>query len=338
MNEKRVLPEPAFVQHAPFCLRCAYSLEGLRPPNACPECGLRFDEGQLIFVGVPRDTAKHTPVHRRVVWVALFVLGAGLWLLSGLLIVRYPWVALAWFAAVAGCVVYLATTSQRERSAYERFAVTDSGIARMPIRIRQGEVNIDTVFVPWGDAGSFVIQRVGPFWKRLQVGTQNSKGKIVQPVFDAGFRCADEHAALVRDALERAMRRYRGEAVEGVGLAAAPVPEFLLLGTEFLRSLPTLPRFTARMVFNRAGAIVFPANQQHRDQKAVGISYEDGSVGNAMAAELEPGRIDIRYHQDFQDAEVAGILGRVVRMPDFAVFRDAEVTYGGRVLRVERGS
>jgi hypothetical protein len=60
-----------------------------------------------------------------------------------------------------------------------------------------------------------------------------------------------------------------------------------------------------KLVFNSRGAIFFPVDQQHRDQKAPGISYEDDHAGNALAAILSPGRIEIRRHSDFSDAAIA---------------------------------
>lgn len=209
MSEQRVLPEPSFVQHAPFCLRCGYNLEGLAPPNTCPECGLFFEAGTLIVAGIPRSMTKNSSPIRRLVWVLLLVLSAGFYLSWGFIIFRFKWFALAWAGAIIGLLVWLLSTSQRERRAYERFAFTRDGIARLPYAMKAGETNIDTVFVAWEDADSFVIRRVGPFWKRLIVGKRGAGGEIAETVFDAGFRCSDEHAMTVRDAMERAMVAHR---------------------------------------------------------------------------------------------------------------------------------
>ncbi len=354
MSQARVLPEPSFVQHAPFCLRCGYNLEGLAPPNACPECGLWFEAGTLIVAGIPRHMTKNTSPIRRLVWGAMLVLSGAFYFSWTFVVFRHPWVALAWALTIVGCLVWLLSTSQRERKAYERFAFTRDGIARLPYTMKAGETNIDTVFVAWEDADSFVIQRVGPFWKRLIVGKRGAKGEVVESVFDAGFRCSDEHAMTVRDAMERAMLAQREGPLGGSARSSASptlhspmlhspmlhspplpeplAPEFVVLGTEFLASLGAVPHFSAHMVFNERGAVVFPANQAHSSVKAEGISYEDNYAGDALAAVLSPGRIDVQWHQAYPDARVVAIVSRMLALPEFALLRGCGVTYQGNPL------
>ncbi len=74
----------------------------------------------------------------------------------------------------------------------------------------------------------------------------------------------------------------------------------LIIGADYLTSLLSEGSFSAKMVFNANGAIMFPVSQEHRDQKAPGISYEDGYQGNALAAMLAPGKIEIRGHRIFR--------------------------------------
>ena len=88
------------------------------------------------------------------------------------------------------------------------------------------------------------------------------------------------------------------------------------------------------MVFNEAGAIFFPANLQHRDQKAAQISYEDDYAGNALAAMLAPGRVEIRYHKNFSDERVTQIVRNLMTEPSLAFMRGWQVTYQGRALLV----
>ena len=210
MTNRRVLPEPSFVQHAPFCLCCGYNLEGLPPPpGACPECGVAYINDHLMLVGIPKHMTKNTSPIRRVIWGAFLAMAIGFYFLWGFLVFSYPWVAAAWAAAILGCLVWLLATSQRERAVYERFVITSGGIARLPYKMLEGETNIDTVYAAWGSADSFVIERVGPYWKRLVIGNVDVNNKVVNPVFEAGFRCSDENAMLVRTAMEQAMRKSR---------------------------------------------------------------------------------------------------------------------------------
>lgn len=92
------------------------------------------------------------------------------------------------------------------------------------------------------------------------------------------------------------------------------------------------PYFSAKMVFNERGAIFFPVAQQHQDMKGEGLSYQDNYKGNALAAMLAPGRIEIRFHQTYPDAHVTRIIKSLKQQPELAFMADWEVTYQGRNL------
>ena len=106
----------------------------------------------------------------------------------------------------------------------------------------------------------------------------------------------------------------------------------LLSGVEFLASQVARGPFSAKMVFNANGALFFRADQQHRDQKASGISYEDDYAGNALAAMLSPGKVEIRWHRDFSDQRVAEIIGALLAQPPLSFMKGWQVTYQGRAL------
>lgn len=107
-----------------------------------------------------------------------------------------------------------------------------------------------------------------------------------------------------------------------------------VLGVEHLEQLLLGRVHDAKMVFNERGAIVFPVRQQHRDMKAEGISYEDNYDGNALAAMLRAGAIEIRFHRAFDDRAVARIVGRLLALPEFSCMARATVTYQGRVVTI----
>jgi hypothetical protein len=104
----------------------------------------------------------------------------------------------------------------------------------------------------------------------------------------------------------------------------------LILSLESLT--PNHPGFTAKAVLNQHGIIFLAVKQQHRDRKATGISYEDDYKGNALAAMLSPGRIEIRYHEAFTDADIAQLLATLTAHPDLAFMRGWSATYQGRPI------
>ncbi len=106
----------------------------------------------------------------------------------------------------------------------------------------------------------------------------------------------------------------------------------LILGADYLTSLLAKSSFSAKMVFNANGAIVFSVSQEHRDQKAPGISYEDDYKGNALAAMLAPGKIEVRGHQGFSDSRVADIVSTLLTQPELLCMKEWTVSYQGRIL------
>lgn len=104
----------------------------------------------------------------------------------------------------------------------------------------------------------------------------------------------------------------------------------LILGLESLT--PNHPGFTAKAVLNHYGIIFLPVRAQHRDRKATNISYEDDYKGNALAAMLTPGCIEIRYHNAFTDEAVADLLRTLTAHPDLAFMHGWSATYQGRPI------
>ena len=107
-----------------------------------------------------------------------------------------------------------------------------------------------------------------------------------------------------------------------------------VIGLEFLQSQLTEPGIAAKAVFNAKGAIFFPFSQQHRDQQAPGISYADDYQGNALAAMISQGKIEIRNHRDFSEERVAGIMTALLNLPELAALRTWRVRYRGTELSI----
>jgi hypothetical protein len=92
------------------------------------------------------------------------------------------------------------------------------------------------------------------------------------------------------------------------------------------------PGYFVKCLITDSAAIFFPGTIQHRDVKRDGVSYEDDYQGNALAATIVPGRIDIRFHQDFSDERVRSICRLLLGLPTMKWASLFTVTYQGRTL------
>jgi hypothetical protein len=111
-----------------------------------------------------------------------------------------------------------------------------------------------------------------------------------------------------------------------------PSEDPLLIGVDHAAALVEGRTYSAKLVFNQSGAIFGPVWTQHRDMKATSISYEDDYKGNALAAMLAPGKIEIRFHKAFKDQKVATILRQLLAAPELAAMRSWQVTNQGRPI------
>ncbi len=103
-----------------------------------------------------------------------------------------------------------------------------------------------------------------------------------------------------------------------------------IIGWERIEPLLREAHYEFKVVLNEQGAIFLPVSEQHRDATAEGIAYRDNYQGNAVAAIVRPGLIEIRYHAAFDDARVRQIVGALLAEPQLAVMKGARVTYQGR--------
>ncbi|MDA7673282.1 hypothetical protein OAK43_04885 [Verrucomicrobiales bacterium] len=90
--------------------------------------------------------------------------------------------------------------------------------------------------------------------------------------------------------------------------------------------------YFVKCIVNSTTAIFFPGTIQHRDVKQAGASYEDEYGGNAMAATITRGMIDIRFHESFSDESVTRIFRELLKSPDLNWAIDFTVRYQGRTL------
>jgi hypothetical protein len=64
------------------------------------------------------------------------------------------------------------------------------------------------------------------------------------------------------------------------------------------------------------------SSTEHRDVKQPGLSYEDDSMGNALAAMVKSGLIEFRFHKAFSDDRVRSIAQAIINHPDVAFMSD----------------
>ncbi|MBI4861298.1 MAG: hypothetical protein HY815_13730 [Candidatus Riflebacteria bacterium] len=92
------------------------------------------------------------------------------------------------------------------------------------------------------------------------------------------------------------------------------------------------PGHQFKAVFNERGIVVAPGSSQHNTLRAPGICYEHDHKGNALAAMIYAGRLEIRGHSAFPPERVRGLLVRISRLPGLVALRGLEVLYRGQRL------
>ena len=108
----------------------------------------------------------------------------------------------------------------------------------------------------------------------------------------------------------------------------------VISGADYLKNEISQGDFTAKMVFNEQGALIFSVRTQHSHAKAPGISYEHESAGNAVAAMLLPNKIEVRFHQRFSDERIAHLLMKLLSEPELSEMANWEITYQGRPIHL----
>ena len=88
------------------------------------------------------------------------------------------------------------------------------------------------------------------------------------------------------------------------------------------------------MIFNDSGAAFFSASIQHRTVKLFGLSYDDSPKGNALAAIVTDGRIEIRKHPSISEGRVKAIIQALLNCSDLSALRGFSVTYQGKKMEI----
>ena len=90
--------------------------------------------------------------------------------------------------------------------------------------------------------------------------------------------------------------------------------------------------FLFKLIANETAVAFFPCTTEHRDVKQPGLSYEDDSTGNALAAMVKPGFIEFRFHKSFSDERVRNIAQTIINHPSVNFASGFRVTYQGRAI------
>ncbi len=104
------------------------------------------------------------------------------------------------------------------------------------------------------------------------------------------------------------------------------------LGLESIAQEISTEGFFVKCIVNSSTAIFFPGTIQHRDIKRDGVSYEDDYNGNAMAATITNGQIDIRFHKNYPDDSVEFIFKALLELPDMNWAKGFSIRYQGRAI------
>lgn len=90
------------------------------------------------------------------------------------------------------------------------------------------------------------------------------------------------------------------------------------------------PGYQFKAVFNDRGIVIASGAVQHntvRVNAGVRIFYEHDHQGNALAAMIYAGKIEVRGDADFSPERVRLILAQLAKLPGMAPLREFAVTY-----------
>ena len=105
-----------------------------------------------------------------------------------------------------------------------------------------------------------------------------------------------------------------------------------IVGLESIAQEIEVAGYFVKAIVNSTAACFFPGTIQHRDVKRESLSYEDDYRGNALAATVTPGIIDVRFHSEFPDEMVSTIFESLLNQPEMVWAKSFLVRYQGREL------
>lgn len=92
------------------------------------------------------------------------------------------------------------------------------------------------------------------------------------------------------------------------------------------------PGYRFKAVFNARGVVLGPMAVQHTELRGTGVAFKGDATGDAAAAVIYGGRIEIRAHPALPPEAARGALERLATLPALAPLVGFELIYAGRKL------
>lgn len=106
-----------------------------------------------------------------------------------------------------------------------------------------------------------------------------------------------------------------------------------VISADFLQEELERPGYFLKAILNEHGVAFFSRKTEHRTVKFDGMSYEDDYKGNALAAIITDGRIEMRNHRDYSSGRVGLIMSSLRERPELQCIRNFSVQYRGEMLK-----
>ena len=106
-----------------------------------------------------------------------------------------------------------------------------------------------------------------------------------------------------------------------------------IISADLLQEELERPGYFLKAILNEHGIAFFSRKTEHRTVKFDGMSYEDDYKGDALAAIITDGRIEIRNHRDYSGGRVGTIVSSLRERPELECIRDFSVQYRGEKLK-----
>lgn len=103
-----------------------------------------------------------------------------------------------------------------------------------------------------------------------------------------------------------------------------------VFGVDSIAHLVEEEGYQFKLIANAVAVAFFPCTTEHHEATFPGLNYEDESGGNALAAMVNPRRIEFRRHDEFSNERVQLIGQSILAKRELAFLANHVITYQGR--------